>query len=126
MFKGKSDHIVLACRNIKEIRSFYEQVISLVPNTILDHYVTYDLGPVTLCFKEIEGLGDVGSAIVHIGIDFPSRKDVDQFRDLIQKSSYSNKPSEILGGPGKGPYRFYIKDPAGYNLEFESWEDCSD
>lgn len=126
MFKGKSDHIVLACKSIKEIRYFYEQIISLVPNTIQDHYVTYNLGPFTICFKEIEGLKEVGSAVVHLGIDFPLREDVDQFRDLILKSNYTIKPSEIFGGPGKGPYRFYLKDPAGYTLEFESWEGCSD
>jgi catechol-2,3-dioxygenase len=126
MFIGKSDHIVLACKNIKEIRSFYEQIILLIPNRQLENYVTYTLGSFTLCFKEIESLGDVGSAVVHIGINFPTRADIDKYHQLILDSSYQLQPSEIFGGPGKGPYRFYLKDPAGYNLEFESWDGCSD
>lgn len=125
MFKGKSDHIVLACSNLAATRSFYEGVIGIVPDTVLDDYITYNLGGFFLCFKASLGGPEFGIAVKHVGIEFPLRTDVDLFFEKLRESDYPPVSESIVGGSGKGPYRFYVKDPSGYTLEFESWEGCS-
>ena len=126
MFDGKTDHIVLYCNDILSVRNFYENILRLKPKTILENYITYELGFFLLCFKEKKSHIIYGEAIAHIGVEFPTRLAVDEHFSKIKKSNYLNAPSNIIGGPGLGPYRFYIKDPSGYTLEFESWDGCSD
>jgi catechol 2,3-dioxygenase-like lactoylglutathione lyase family enzyme len=125
LFNGKADHIVFTVGDINKTREFYEGVIGLRPNTVSESYVTYELGAFALCFKEIKGVENVGHAVVHIGIDFPTRAEVDGYFAQIKASNYQAPPEKILGGVGEtGPYRFYVKDPEGYTLEFESSEGC--
>lgn len=126
MFKGRSDHIVLACKDIQKTREFYEITLNIPVRTVQPNYVTYDLGGFYLCFKETTGVNDVGSAVVHLGIDFKSRNEVESYYEMLQTKNVSNLSSKITGGPGQGPYRFYVKDPDGYTLEFETWEGSSD
>ncbi len=126
MFQGSSDHIVLACNSLAEIRDFYENMLGLVPGTVLAGYITYPVGTFSINFKETPGLQDVSAAVVHIGVEFKTRGEVDRYFSKINESTYTSKPSKILGGPGQGPYRFYVKDPCGYTLEIETWEGSSD
>lgn len=126
MFKGRSDHIVLASRNIQLTREFYEQIIGLAPGTVQANYVTYDFGGFLLCFKERSDLSDLGEAVVHLGVDFPKKEDVDSYFGKFKGMNVKTISTCTIGGAGQGPYRFYIKDPDGYTLEFESWEGCSD
>ncbi len=71
-------------------------------------------------------MNDVGSAVVHIGIDFSSRKEVESYYEMLNAKNVSNLSSKITGVLGQGPYRFYLKDPDGYTLEFETWEGSTD
>ena len=126
MFIGKTNHIVLNCNEILSVRNFYEDILGLKPRTISKSYMTYELGFFVLCFQEKKSEINYGEAISHIGIEFPKRHYIDEYFSKISHSQYLNTPSRITGGPGLGPYRFYIKGPSGYNLEFESWDGCSD
>jgi extradiol dioxygenase family protein len=126
MFGGNCDHLVLKVENISAIRRFYEGVVGLEAVTVQDKYVTYKLGNFSICFKEFHGGSKAENPIVHLGIEFKTRGDIDVYFKRVNDSSYSPKPSTIVGGPGEGPYRFYVNDPSGYTLEFESWEDASD
>lgn len=126
MFKGNSDHIVLKIENFGHTRDFYERIVGLQPQTVLNKYITYQLGNFNLCFKEFNDLKSPGLSVVHLGIEFKTRAEVDQYFKKFIESDYQLKPKEIIGGPKQGPYRFYVKDPSGYTLEFESWENCSD
>jgi extradiol dioxygenase family protein len=124
MFKGKSDHIVFACADIASTRHFYEAIVGLSAETAQDDYVTYDLGGFFLCFRKALELHEFGKAVKHIGIDLPLRSDVDALLERIKGAKYPIE-SETIGGLEQGPYRFYVKDPSGYTIEFESWDGCS-
>ncbi len=126
MYNPNINHIVLYCNEILSVRNFYETILDLKPKSISETYLTYQLGFFLLCFKEKKSKTNYGEAIAHIGIEFSTREIVDEYFYKINKSGYLNTPINIIGGPGLGPYRFYVRDPSGYNLEFESWDECSD
>ena len=125
MFKGKTDHIVLACTSLDETRKFYEEILQIKPETVLPGYVTYPLGSFSVCFRERSDILNPGASVMHIGLEFPLQSDVDRYRELLLKIKDID-PGPILGGISMGPYRFYVKDPSGYTIEFESWENSSD
>ncbi len=124
MFKGRSDHLVLASNSITKTRNFYEETLKLEPGTVQDNYVTYELNGFYLCFKQVKKQQNFGLAVIHLGIDFKTQTEVKDWFDRLQNLNLDIS-EKILGGIGKGPFRFYIKDPDGYTLEFETWEGAS-
>lgn len=125
MFKGRSDHLVLSSNSISKTREFYEGILRIEPGTVQDHYITYDLNGFFLCFKQSSKNQNVGKAVTHLGLDFERQDEVKEWFEKL-KTHNLDMSENLLGGPGKGPFRFYVKDPDGYTLEFETWEGSSD
>ena len=123
---AKLNHIVFYTSKISETKKFWEKILQL-KNYIVDNknLLQYRIGEFMIMFSytKAEIPKSYTHIISHLGVEFPTRKCVDfQYQNLKKKLDIS-KP---IGGLKKGPYRFYIKDPNGINLEFESWENCSD
>lgn len=118
-------HIVFYTSKLSETAAFWENILGLTNHiTTNKNLLQYKFGQFMVMFANAEKAPeDYSRIIAHLGIEFLTKKDVDaQYERLKDKL---NIPSPI-GGWKKGPYRFYIKDPNGIPLEFETWEGCSD
>ena len=125
MKSAELTHIVFHTSKISETAAFYENIVGLKNYVVTDKEVLqYRFGKFMVIFINAKKTPeDYSHIIAHLGIEFPTRKDVDaQYERLKNKL---NIP-EPVGGLKQGPYRFYIKDPNGIPLEFETWENCSD
>ena len=119
MSKKSITHIVFNTGKQTETSQFWENVFEVSNRSNQKDFLSYDINGFIV--NEIKLKIGVG----HLGVELASTKDVDnEFKRL---SGILNKTiNEPEGGPGKGPYRFYIEDPNGITIEFESWEGCSD
>lgn len=115
-------HIILKAKSLKDTQNFYEKFFELKNHSRIGFAIK--IGSFTLGFEE-QDLGAISeNGIEHIGILLQKKTDVDSlYRRFVQEGC---KASDIIGGPGEGPYRFYVKDPNSYNLEFETWDGASD
>ena len=125
MKPAELNHIVFHTSKIPETANFWENVLGLENNiTHNENLLQYICGKFLVMFSHSEKAPkDFSQAIGHLGIEFPSKKNVDEQYERLKKKLDIPKP---IGGWGKGPYRFYIKDPNGISIEFETWEGCSD
>lgn len=143
MFNGQATHLILKSNDLQSTRNFYETILEIKPQTNSASYLTYSLGPFLLGFKLIEEQIKIScssqnnseilksiylqdNSIVHLGIEFKTQREIEYYFNLLKNKKYKNMSAQVFGGIKLGPYRFYVTDPNGYTLEFESWENCSD
>lgn len=120
-------HMVLKVRSYEKAKAFYCGLLKLEDHSQEARFLSLRFASFTLNFVEDLDFQDAwAKGVGHIGLEFETRKAVDAFHKLLSESNQSQRVSKISGGASQGPYRFYITDPHGYCLEFESWEGCSD
>ena len=120
-------HIVLKVRSFEQARIFYCDILGLTNRSMESEFLSFEIGSFFLNFAQDPNYTDSWAlGIGHIGLQFPTRASVDTWHSRLVVPANGINVSKITGGPGKGPYRFYLKDPHGYTFEFESWEGCSD
>ncbi len=119
-------HMVIKTAAMEETRKFWESVL-LCKNGAADeeNYLRYDVGSFTVMFDESKKAErNLLHVIGHVGFEFESKSHIDsEFERISQLVSGIKKP---IGGMKQGPYRFYIDDPNGIKIEFETWEGSSD
>ena len=125
MKSAKLTHIIFHTSKISETAAFWENILELKNHIHTnENLLQYKFGNFMVMFNNVkESPEDYSQIIAHLGIEFPTKKDVDAQYERLKDKLNIPKP---IGGFGKGPYRFYIKDPNGIPLEFETWEDGSD
>ena len=116
-------HIILKTNSLEETREYYEKFLGIKNHARIGFALK--VGSFVIGFEHVDSEIDITSnSIEHIGILLDSREEVDRIYEKLNKEGRST--SLKIGGPGQGPYRFYTKDPNGYNLEFETWDAASD
>lgn len=125
MKSAELTHIIFYTSKLSETAAFWENILGLKNHIVTNkNRLQYKFGKFMVMFNNAEKpRNDYSDIIAHLGIEFPAKKDVDVQYEKLKDKLNIPKP---IGGLGKGPYRFYIKDPNGIPLEFETWEDCSD
>ena len=107
-------HIILKTNSLDETREYYENFLGIKNHARTGFAVK--VGSFIIGFEHVDREVDISNnPIEHIGILLGSREEVDQIYEKLNKEGRST--SSQIGGPGQGPYRFYSKDPNGYNLE---------
>lgn len=116
-------HIILKTNSLDETKEYYENFLGIKNHSRVGFAVK--VGSFIIGFEYVDTEIDItNNPIEHIGILLDSREEVDRIYEKLNKGGRST--SAKVGGPGEGPYRFYTKDPNGYNLEFETWDNASD
>ena len=125
MKSAELTHIIFYTSKLSETAAFWENILGLTNHiTTNKNRLQYRFGKFMMMFAHTEKTrSDYSDVIAHLSIEFPTKKDVDTQYERLKDKLDIPKP---IGGWKKGPYRFYIKDPNGIPLEFETWEGCSD
>ena len=119
-------HIVFNTSQISKTADFWENILGLKNCTNSKNLLQYKISKFLLMFRYSEKCpADYSQTIAHLGIEFLSKAEVDTQYEKLKKK-FNLNISKPIGGLKQGPYRFYIKDPNGITLEFETWEGCSD
>jgi catechol 2,3-dioxygenase-like lactoylglutathione lyase family enzyme len=121
------NHIVLKVKSYNATKIFYCDDLKLKDRSQQNSFLSIEIGNLIINFVQDDNFEDSWVlGIAHIGLQFSKRAEVDTWHHLLRPHIKKVSVSEISGGPGQGPYRFYLKDPHGYYFEFETWEGSSD
>ena len=108
----KMTHVILKTDKIEDTKNFYETHLNLKNRGQSPSFLSFKFGEFILGFNEDPTFKEGHSqSIGHLGLEFSTKEEVDElfqyFKDIFPNTE---KP---IGGMGKGPYRFYVKDPHG-------------
>ena len=126
MKSAELNHIVFNTLKISKTADFWGNILGLKNHSNRKNLLQYKINKFLLMFSYSEKCPeDYSQTIAHLGIEFSSKAEVDtQYKRL--KKNLNLNISKPIGGLKQGPYRFYLKDPNGIKIEFETWEACSD
>lgn len=117
-------HIVFKTSNIGKTKEFWENILGLKNRSLQNNFLSYEVNGFIVNFSFSEHARDGAGIVGHFGFEFQQSSEVErQFQKLNTLIPGLTSP---VGGQNKGPYRFYVQDPNGLRIEFESWEGCSD
>ena len=111
-------HVILYTAKLSETKHFWNNVLGLKNISPSGDNPSYKIGEFTVTFSYLEKAPENYSQIIgHFGFEFPSKADIDEHYQRLK-----NNFNLTIPGPFKDPYRFYVKDPNGIPIEFETWE----
>lgn len=127
-------HLVLYVKNVAVTRNFYVGTLGCAARRYApdERFLSVSVGDFILNFyglKPGEAPPDGYSGIAHLGLELPTRFDVQQFFGRLADFSRLDSGQSLLQtvtdletSQTPGPYRFYVHDPDGYTLELHTWE----
>ena len=114
----KMQHVTIQTSRFEEEVAFYEQVVGLAVQRDMRpmgrNMVFLSDGPEDTCVELIENpdSADTGNAFLSVGFKCP---DVAKKREELLALGYEPTP---MREPGPGVCFFFVKDPAGVNVQF--------
>ena len=128
-------HLVLYVKNVAVTRNFYVGTLGCAARRYApdERFLSVSVGDFILNFyglKPGEAPPDgYRGGIAHLGLELPTRLDVQQFFGRLTDFSRFGSGQSLLQtvadletSQTPGPYRFYVHDPDGYTLELHTWE----
>jgi len=134
-------HLVLYASNLQRTHDFYRDLLKCSVRVFNEQILGIDVGRIFINFYPVKS-GAVRQSVDHIGLELPTRAHVDEwFTHLHSKdvamhlSSVQAKNSnrqklasieQLQANQVSGPYRFYLSDPDGFQLQLHTWDGVDD